>query len=162
MGRGGGGNVSGNSIIVRRVWERKGRLTDSAIASQNSVSPRMLNGKISKGDEFIRVAVSWIPSHRAFFDFYRLIARRILQSPNIPPSPYLFALAGKKFRRIIAYLENFIFLSRYLFIAHTVRLDGKEWKDRKRKGKEGREGKKKTSCRCVQSRRLNTRSRRLN
>lgn len=63
-GEGGGGNVSGNSIIVRRVWERKGRLTDSAIASQNSVSPRMLNGKISKGDEFIRVAVSWIPSHR--------------------------------------------------------------------------------------------------
>lgn len=68
-----------------------------------------------------------------------MLDESILQSPNIPPSPYLFALAGKKFRRIIAYLEISSF---YLDICLShIRFDWTEGNGRIEKEKERKEGK---------------------
>lgn len=137
-GEGGGGNVSGNSIIVRRVWERKGRLTDSAIASQNSVSPRMLNGKISKGDEFIRVAVSWIPSHRDISPsrFFRFLSTNCSTNSPISKSlPYLSR--GESFEESsrISRFHLFIQISVYRTYGSTG-LKGMEGKKKKGREKE--------------------------
>lgn len=137
-GEGGGGNVSGNSIIVRRVWERKGRLTDSAIASQNSVSPRTLNGKISKGDEFIRVAVSWIPSHRDISPsrFFRFLSTNCSTNSPISKSlPYLSR--GESFEESsrISRFHLFIQISVYRTYGSTG-LKGMEGKKKKGREKE--------------------------
>lgn len=134
----GGGNVSGNSIIVRRVWERKGRLTDSAIASQNSVSPRTLNGKISKGDEFIRVAVSWIPSHRdiSISRFFRFLSTNCSTNSPISKSlPYLSR--GESFEESsrISRFHLFIQISVYRTYGSTG-LKGMEGKKKKGREKE--------------------------